>query len=115
MDNAPGTEARLRQGILLLHAALFALVLWAFLPAVDNDFIGFDDPDYVTANATVQRGLTWQGVTWAFAATEASNWHPLTWLSHLLDVQWFGLNPAGHHLTSILLHGVNTLLVFALL
>lgn len=116
MDNdPPGVEARWRRGILFLHAALFALVLGAFLPAVDNDFIGFDDPDYVSANAMVQRGLTWSGVAWAFVATEASNWHPLTWLSHLLDAQLFGLNPAGHHLTSIVLHGVNALLVFALL
>jgi hypothetical protein len=54
-------------------------------------------------------------MAWAFSATEASNWHPLTWLSHMLDAQLFGLNPAGHHLTSIVLHGVNALLVFALL
>jgi len=110
----PEVEARWRR-LPFLHAALFALVLWAFLPAVDNDFVSIDDPDYVTANAMVQRGLTWQGVIWAFSATEASNWHPLTWLSHLLDAQFFGLNPAGHHLTSLVLHGVNALLVFALL
>lgn len=116
MDNdPPGVEARWRRGILFLHAALLVLVLGVFLPAVDNDFIGFDDPDYVTGNAMVQQGLTAQSVAWAFAATEASNWHPLTWLSHMLDAQLFGLNPAGHHLTSIVLHGVNALLVFALL
>src|SRR5688572_13909862 len=115
MDNdAPGDEARWRQSIPFLYAALFALVLWAFLPAVDNDFVGLDDPDYVTSNTTVQRGLTWPGVAWAFSATEASNWHPLTWLSHMLDVQFFGLNPAGHHLTSIVVHGFNALLVFTL-
>lgn len=111
----PGVEARWRHRILFLHAALFALVLWAFLPAVDNDFVSIDDPDYVTANAMVQRGLSLDSVRWAFAATEASNWHPLTWLSHMADVELFGPNPAGHHLTNVLLHAFSTLLVFATL
>lgn len=100
---------------LILNLALAALVLAAFLPAVDNDFVGYDDTDYVTSNFVVQRGLNWDGIVWAFTSTEAANWHPLTWLSHQFDVQLFGLNPAGHHLTSIGLHILNTLLVFLLL
>jgi Flp pilus assembly protein TadD len=89
--------------------------LAAFLPAVDNHFVGYDDPLYVTANAVVQRGFTWDGTVWAFSNTEAANWHPLTWLSHLLDCQLYGLNPAGHHLTSLLLHALNILLAFVVL
>lgn len=116
MDQAArGVEIRLRRRVLFLHAVLFVLVLAVFLPAADNDFIGFDDPDYVTANPVVQRGLTAEGISWALTATAASNWHPLTWISHMLDVELSGRNPAGHHLTSIVLHGVNTLLVFAVL
>ncbi len=100
---------------LSLGLALLALTFWAFLPGVDNDFVRFDDQDYVTANRAVQRGLSWDGVSWAFSSTTAANWHPLTWLSHMLDCQLFDLNPAGHHLTSILLHALNTLLVFVVL
>ncbi|MEI2723000.1 MAG: hypothetical protein V9H26_05500 [Verrucomicrobiota bacterium] len=113
---AKGAPAPAFQGLpLVLGLVLFALTLWAFLPAVDNDFVRYDDLDYVTSNYAVQRGLGWDGVVWAFTSTTAANWHPLTWLSHMLDCQLFGLNPVGHHLTSILLHAVNTLLVFLVL
>src|SRR5438552_140498 len=66
-------------------------------------------------NKPVQKGLTWAGVAWAFSNAESANWHPLTWLSHMLDCQLFDLKPWGHHLTSALLHCANTLLVFLLL
>ena len=111
-----GVPAPAFQGLpMVLGLGLLALTLWAFLPGVDNDFVRYDDLDYVTSNYAVQRGLGWDGVVWAFASTTAANWHPLTWLSHMLDCQLFGLNPVGHHLTSILLHAVNTLLVFLVL
>src|SRR5437879_797573 len=100
---------------LVLAIALFVLVLWAFLPALQNGFIGYDDPEYVTANSRVQQGLTLNNLRWAFSASAAANWHPVTWLSHMLDCELFGLAPWGHHLTNILLHGLNTLLVFVLL
>lgn len=100
---------------LILSLVLAALVFGAFLPAVDNDFVGYDDTDYVTTNFRVQRGLSWDNIGWAFTTSEAANWHPFTWLSHLLDVQLFGLNPAGHHLTSILIHAASALLLFQLL
>ena len=99
----------------LLGLALLAMSVWAFLPAVDNDFVGYDDPDYITSNPWVQRGLSSASIRWAFTSTHAANWHPLTWLSHMLDVQFFGVNPAGHHLISILIHATSTLLAFALL
>src|SRR4051794_11643270 len=65
-----------------LAFALFVLVCWTFGPVIYNDFIGFDDPDYVIANGHVQQGLSLQNLAWAFSNTESANWHPLTWLSH---------------------------------
>ena len=70
---------------------------------------------YVTANPHVQGGLTWEGVKWAFLNPVCCNWHPLTVLSHMLDCQLFGLKPWGHHLTNVLLHALNAVLVFVLL
>src|SRR4029077_11391586 len=80
-----------------------------------NPFTAFDDQTYVTRNLHVQAGVTWTTVRWALASTEQSNWHPLTWLSHALDCQLYGLNPAGHHLTSVFIHTVNVLLLYLLL
>jgi Flp pilus assembly protein TadD len=99
-----------------LMAALMALVTIAlYWPAMNHDFVNCDDTIYVTENPHVQGGLSWEGVKWAFCNPVSSNWHPLTMLSHMLDCQMFGLNPWGHHLTSVLLHAVNTVLVFLLL
>ncbi len=91
---------------------LALLVIGAFLPVLRNGFINYDDSVYVTGNARVQQGVTWQNIQWAFRATDGANWHPLTFISHMLDCGWFGTNPWGHHLTSLILHTINTLLVF---
>jgi tetratricopeptide (TPR) repeat protein len=80
-----------------------------------NGFVMFDDDLYVTANAHVQRGLGWENFRWAFTTTEAANWHPLTWLSHMLDVQLFGLDAGRHHLTSLVIHAGNALLILLFL
>jgi Flp pilus assembly protein TadD len=96
-------------------AALALVTLVLFWPALGCGFINYDDPAYVTANAQVQSGLTWASVQWAFCHPVVSNWHPLTMLSHILDCQLYGLKPAGHHLTSVLLHALNGALVFILL
>ncbi len=95
-----------------MAAGLALLVLVLFWPALQGGFVNYDDPDYLTANRQVQAGLTWASVQWAFTTGHASNWHPVTWLSHLLDWQLFGERPAGHHFTSILLHALNAALVF---
>jgi protein O-mannosyl-transferase len=87
----------------------------AYWPALNCDFVQFDDPDYVTSNPHIQSGLNWPVVAWAFRSGYAANWHPLTWLSHALDVQLFGLNPRGHHATSIAWHLANSILLFLLL
>ena len=105
---------------LLAHPAFISLLLAAaalavYYPAIHNGFVSFDDPDYVTANIHVKGGLTAGDVAWAFRACYAGNWHPLSWMSHMLDVQLYGLNPAGHHLTSLLFHALNSVLLFVLL
>src|SRR5512139_2347744 len=101
---------------LVVALALAALVLAAFSPVVHNGFVGVDDGAYILENQQVRLGLTLRGAAWAFANPGyASNWHPLTWLSHMLDVTLFGLDPRGHHAVSLLLHGANTLLLLAVL
>jgi protein O-mannosyl-transferase len=87
----------------------------AYWPALNCDFVQLDDPDYVTSNPNIQNGLNWPVVAWAFRTGHAANWHPVTWLSHALDVQLFGLNPRGHHATSIAFHLANSILLFLLL
>ena len=76
-------------------------------------FISFDDPGYVYDNPHVRQGLTWDGWHWAWTSFERSNWHPLTWLSLMLDAQFYGLNAGGYHLTNLLLHLANAVLLFA--
>jgi hypothetical protein len=91
---------------------LVGLILLAYWPVKKSGFVGFDDNLYVVNNGQVQSGLSWAGVVWAFTTTEAANWHPLTWLSHAADVHFYGLNPEGHHLTNVLIHVLNTLLLY---
>ena len=90
---------------------LAVLTLFFYWPALRLEFVNYDDPLYFTQNAEVLAGLTWQGVVWAFTTVHASNWHPLTWLSLMTDVQLFGTAAWGPHLTNVLLHGVNSLLL----
>ena len=98
----------------LAACCLVALVVWAFLPVLKSRFLIYDDAEYVTSNSNVQAGLSWATLGWAFTSNEAANWHPLTWPSHSLDCQIYALQPWGHHLTSLLLHAANSLLVFLL-
>ncbi len=100
---------------LWVSLALIAANLIVYAQVWGHDFVNYDDPDYVTDNPIVSEGLTRHGVAWAFTTFHSSNWHPLTWLSHMLDVQLYGLNPGPHHFTNLLLHMANTLLLFWLL
>jgi Tfp pilus assembly protein PilF len=102
----------MRRQPLLLSVVLFAAVLWTFWPAVHNGFVGYDDPVYVTGNGHVQQGLSWKNVEWAFTASDGGNWHPITWFSHMMDCQLFGLSPWGHHFTGVLVHALNAVLLF---
>ena len=92
--------------------ALAALTVLAFAGVRRNEFLLFDDVQYLTSNAHVQHGFTKDSVTWAFTNIDASNWHPLTWLSHMLDWRLFGANPAGHHLVGLGLHVASAVLAF---
>jgi tetratricopeptide (TPR) repeat protein len=104
-----------RKTTLLLALLLIVGTLALYWSSLHNAFVNYDDPAYVTANAHVRQGLSWSNVRWAFTATVEANWHPLTWISHMADVQFFGLNPAGHHGVSVLLHAINVVLIFFLL
>jgi tetratricopeptide (TPR) repeat protein len=98
--------------IALLLAVTVTAVFWR---AGQYEFTNCDDPEYVTANPIVQSGITSEGVRWAFTNGSAGMWHPLTWLSHMLDCQLFGLNPAAHHRVNVVWHVLNTLLLFFVL
>jgi tetratricopeptide (TPR) repeat protein len=100
---------------LWIYASLALAILLAYLPVKSFDFVNFDDPDYVSGNAHVRQGLTPDGIAWALTSTEAANWFPVTRLSHMLDVQLFGLDAGWHHIVNVLLHTVATLLLFAFL
>lgn len=100
---------------ILLCVALAALTLAVYWQTTTHEFINFDDPGYITSNPHVQAGVNPDGIRWALTATAEFNWHPLTWLSHMLDCRLFGLDPAGHHLMNILLHTANTILLFLFL
>jgi len=97
---------------LLVSLFLILVTLAVFLQIRNHDFITYDDPDYVTKNLEVQAGWTGKSFIWAFTDTVQGHWHPVTLLSHMTDCQFFGLNPAGHHLSSLFFHIANTLLLF---
>jgi protein O-mannosyl-transferase len=99
----------------LVAAGLAVLVYVAFQPVLQNEFVTFDDDVYITANPYVRAGLTLPGIAWAFRTGYYGIYHPLAWLSHMLDVQLFGLDPVGHHFHSLLIHIASTLLLFHVL
>jgi protein O-mannosyl-transferase len=99
----------------LIALLLAALTLAVYLPVTHNSFLNFDDDDYVTNNQVVQGGLDWAGVKWAFTTWHAGNWHPLTWLSHELDCELFGLNAGAQHCVNAIFHAANAVLLLLLL
>lgn len=96
----------------VLLAGVILVVYW---PARHYKFVAYDDDDYVYNNETVRAGVTWEGVKWSFVDRQANNWHPLTWLSHMLDCQVFGLNAGGPHMVNVAFHCANAILLFVLL
>jgi len=114
MTAIPVTDFKLTKSITTwwICAGLVLAIFAAYWPVLGYAFTDYDDNDYVWQNQHVLNGLSWSGVAWAFTQFYASNWHPLTWLSHMLDVQIYGLNAGGHHATSVLFHAANTVLLF---
>jgi tetratricopeptide (TPR) repeat protein len=112
MPTAKLTNNQLRVIICAVLALVTVILYW---PTTRDGFINFDDDAYITDNSHVSRGLTSSGIVWAFKSGYAANWHPLTWISHMIDCQLFDLHPAGHHFTNTLFHTANTLLLFILL
>jgi len=98
--------------ILFIYLTILVLIIYAQM--IQHDFINFDDPDYVTENLIVQKGITLDGIKWAFnfKDNDLTYWHPLTYISHMVDCQLFGVNAGMHHLSSLALHLVNVFLLF---
>ncbi len=117
MDSSPttGMSASREMRVVIYCLVLVAATLAFYNPVAHNQFIAFDDSSYILKNSRVQSGLTWGTVKWSFTTFQDGNWHPLTWLSHALDCQFFHLNPTGHHYTNLLLHVINAVLLFLLL
>jgi protein O-mannosyl-transferase len=112
MSTTKPTQNQLFAIICFVLAAVTLAVYW---PLTSHPFINFDDDEYIVGNSHVTSGLTWTNIVWAFQSGEAANWHPLTWISHMMDCDLYGLNPGGHHLTNLIFHIANTLLLFLLL
>jgi len=106
----PGID---RQALGICVGLIIAVCIF-YSPVVHNGFV-FDDDLYILKNSQVQEGLSWSTIGWAFTTFDEANWHPLTWLSHALDCQLFGVNPAGPHIENVLLHAANAVLLFLLL
>src|SRR5438477_6119005 len=113
-DGGPAGFAPARRH-LLLYLGLLALTIVLYWPVSRFDFINYDDAKYVSENVRVQMGLTAENAAWAFRTFYFENWHPLTWLSYMLDYQLFGLNAGAFHLVNLLFHSLSTLLLFAVL
>src|SRR5262245_12743614 len=101
-----------RRQLILAVFGLVVLTLVVYAGVWSFEFVQFDDPTYVVHNPNLTEGLTWTSVVWAFTTGYAVNWHPLTWLSHLVDIQLFGLQPGPAHLVNLLFHIANTLRLF---
>jgi tetratricopeptide (TPR) repeat protein len=101
--------------MILVVMALIAITLAVYSQTGNYPFLGFDDDEYVTNNLHVTSGITGENIVWAFTSIDASNWHPVTWLSHMADVRFYGMNPRGHHLTNVVIHTISSLLLLLFL
>ncbi|MGD0209439.1 MAG: hypothetical protein ABSC14_00490, partial [Desulfomonilia bacterium] len=107
ISNSQGNTGHLYT-MILVSILIAVATLSIYWKVIGFGFIRLDDSAYVTNNLFVKKGISLDGIKWAFSEVYASNWHPLTWISHMLDVEMFGLNPGKHHLTNVLLHILNS-------
>lgn len=112
MSSRQTDSSKIAFGIIIF---LFVSILAIYWQTRDHAFIEYDDQVYLLENPHVRSGLSLENIQWAFTSEYAANWHPVTWISHMLDVELFGMNPAGHHLTSVFLHVLNAVLLFTLM
>lgn len=110
--SAPATLPWWRRSWVGGTVALFALTLLLYAPVGRFEFVNYDDPEYVTENTHLNQGFSWSGIVWAFTKSHSANWHPLTWLSHMLDCQLWGVQPGPHHWHNVVLHALNAVLLF---
>jgi len=113
--SSDSTPADHRVWLIAIAVALAGVTIAAYTPVWQFAFVALDDPQYVYANANIAKGLTADSIAWALKTGHEANWHPLTWMSHALDISLFGLNSGMHHLVGLLFHVANTLLLFAVL
>jgi tetratricopeptide (TPR) repeat protein len=111
----PRRAPNARRHAWLITPALAVMTIVVYLPVLDAGFITFDDGEYVNHNPRVLMGLSWSNVAWALQTRHFSNWHPVTWLSHMLDAQLYGDRPAGHHLTNVLIHAACAIVLMRVL
>jgi hypothetical protein len=107
--------SRQKKSVLLICLCTALLTFVVYGQVKDHAFVDFDDYEYITENPHVRSGLNTDNIVWAFSSYHSNNWHPLTWISHMADVQIFGLNPAGHHLVNVFFHILSAILLFLLL
>src|ERR1700733_886561 len=100
---------------MLICLLLASVTLALYWPATGFDFTNYDDPDYIIYNPAIQHGVSPDSVAWAFKTSHASNWNPVTWISHMVDYSLYGLKPGGHHLTNLIFHTANAVLLFLVL
>jgi protein O-mannosyl-transferase len=110
-EQVPPTTPR-RVKLAGISLSLFAAVVWVFLPVLRHGFIDYDDNIYIYQNGHVLKGFSWESVRWAFCTLDAGFWHPLTWVSILIDTQIYGMKAWGHHLTSMLIHAASAVVLF---
>ena len=110
-----GKAVRLQYCERLIPLVLFLAIITLYWQVRHHEFISYDDPTYIIENQGISSGLTAETIAWAFTTSHAGNWHPLTWISHALDIQLYGMAPGPHHLTNVAIHAFSTILLFLLL
>src|SRR5205823_9427500 len=115
-SRSPGARQKNSTARVFYLSFLLVAITWVvFGQTLRHEFVNYDDQEYVYQNKRVTSGLSLENFCWAFTHVHSENWHPLTTISHMLDCQFYGLKPAGHHLSNVVLHSVAVVLLFLVL